>query len=284
MSDICYPTGTDWSCAYTPEQLVEMRGDPRRLASMERSEALSWYTLARLTGYQIGVCPITVRPCAAGCGGIGTWLEAPAGSGTSGGLPTVSIGAVAPHINVNGQWVNSCGCSSRTACGCSTLSEVILPGPVGGIESVYLDGELVPPAAYRVDNGNRLVSLDSAYVWPGCQDLAAGPQEAGAFSVTYYQGAAPNDLTKFAAGLLATEFYKACTGSKCGLPTGVTQVVREGVSYTIETGLFANGFTGIRQVDAVISVYNPNGLTQAPVVVSPESRRRSPRRTTWVSA
>src|SRR5690606_12509037 len=70
---ICYPSDTDWGCAYTEEQLAEMRGDPDTLKKMELSEARAWYTLAALTAYRIGVCPELVRPTAACCLPFGTW-------------------------------------------------------------------------------------------------------------------------------------------------------------------------------------------------------------------
>lgn len=276
---LCYPPDTDWSCAFTPEELAAIVEDPTKRATKERSEALAWYTLASLCGYQIGVCPTTVRPCAARCAPSGSWMAAPAGGASMAGLPTMTIGSsFTPHIS-GGVWLNSCGCGPRD-CSCGRLREVVLPGPVGHILSVMLDGEKIAPSRYRVDNGDRLVALDDDLIWPTCQDLAAGPGDPGAFAVTYYRGAAPNEMTKFAAGVLATEFYRACTGGRCRLPAGVTSVARNGVTYEIQTGLFAEGYTGIREVDAVIRIYNPNGLKQAPRVITPESRTRT-RRATW---
>lgn len=266
----CIPPDTDWSCAYTAAELAAMREDPVTAARMDRSEILAWLTLARLTAYQIGVCPTTVRPCSAGCAPAGSWTVAPVGSGHAQALPSIMVGSWVPHINVAGNWTNSCACASRDACSCGALSEVILPGPVGEIVSVYQDGNLIPAESYRVDNFNRLVRLDGE-TWPSCQDMALSAEDG--FSVTYYRGAAPNEMTRFAAGVLATEFYKACGGGKCRLPVGVTQVARDGVTYEIQTGMFAEGFTGIREVDAVIGIYNPYALKSAPLVYSPDMRR-----------
>jgi hypothetical protein len=268
---ICYPPGTDWSCAFNNTQMIQLRADPTSGALIKRSEALAWLTLARLTGYQIGVCPITVRPCAVGCLPMGSYRQAPVGSGMSAALPSVAIGMFMPHIDVMGQWTNSCGCGSGDSCSCTALSEVILPGPVGLIEKVMVDGAEIANTRYRVDNGNRLVATDPTLTWPVCQDMML--DAAAGFSVTYYQGAAPNELTKYAAGVLANEFYKACSGGKCRLPAGVTSVARDGVTYEIQTGMFSGGFTGIREVDAVIGIYNPNGLKTPPTVTSPELRR-----------
>lgn len=276
----CIPSGTDWSCAYTDAEIATMREDPAKAAAMERSEALAWNTLASLCAYRIGVCPETIRPCAVGCTGGGSWMAAPVTSAAYAALPLRTIGGIyTPHIS-GGQWVNSCRCSSARGCDCRSVSEVRLPGPVGGVEEVIVDGIVRDPATYRVDDGGYLVSLDPDAPWPLCSDPLAGDEDEGSFLVTYYRGAAPNELTRYAAGLLATEFYKACQGGKCRLPAGVTTVARQGVTYEIQTGLFENGYTGIREVDAVIRIYNPHGLKQAPRVLSPDSPARA-RRTTW---
>lgn len=277
---LCYPSDTDWACAYTAEQLEEMRADPLKAAAMARSEMLAWYTLASLCAYRIGVCPTVIRPCSAGCStGNRVWMEAVVSGASMGALPTMTIGSsFTPHVT-GGNWVNSCGCSPDD-CSCSSLSEVILPGPVGDIESVTIGGTVIEATRYRVDNGNRLVSTDPDLVWPACQDMRADADEVGSFVVTYYRGAAPNEMTRFAAGVLAAEFYKACTRQKCRLPAGVTSVVRGGTTYEIQTGLFENGRTGIYEVDAVIHIYNPYMLKSAPRVLSPEGASRG-RRTTW---
>ena len=275
---MCYPSTTDWSCAYSQDELDTMRSDPAVLKVMQRAEALAWYTLASLTAYQIGVCPSVVRPCAARCAPAGTWMVSTVRASGYSALPLVSIGSFTPHVGVDGQWVNSCGCNSAADCSCSALCEAILPGPVGSIESVRVDGVTLAATAYRVDNGDRLVRTDGA-CWPVCQDFASSDPGVG-FWVTYYRGSAPNALTEYAAGVLATEFFKACSGGKCRLPSGVTSVTRQGVSYQIVAGSFPGGFTGIHEVDAVIRIYNPNGLTTPSRVISPD--RRAPRQTTWV--
>lgn len=259
---ICVPDSTDWACAYTPEEIDAL--DPIVKA---RSEALAWTSLASLTGYQVATCPILVRPCAERC------LE-----GTYQDWPTGIIGTFRPGINAQGFWVNGCGCRQGN-CSCTNLSEVILPGPVGGVLEVLVDGVVLDPLVYRIDQGNRLVAQGD-YVWPACQDLTVPETEPGTFSVRYWRGFAPNSLTNYAAGVLAAEFYKACTGAKgCRLPNGVTQVTRQGVTMEIQTGLWQGGWTGIREVDAIITTFNPNGLKGPTVITSPDSP--SARTTTW---
>ena len=90
---ICYPSDTDWSCAYDEETLTTMREDPKTLKKMKLAEAQGWYTLAALTAYRIGVCPTLVRPCAARCTPGGTWMAAPVGGGGAGGAGSTPAGA-----------------------------------------------------------------------------------------------------------------------------------------------------------------------------------------------
>jgi hypothetical protein len=168
--DICYPPNTDWSCRWTDQELAEQRADAVMGPKIETAEAFAWGLLASLTAYRIGTCPITVRPCAERCmPPSGTYQTAIARGGNTGALGTRLIGAFNPHIS-DGVWVNGCGCSAG-GCSCTSLSTVILPGPVGSIVEVIQNGEVLPRSDYRVMNGNRLIRTDGQD-WPGCQDMA----------------------------------------------------------------------------------------------------------------
>lgn len=158
------------------------------------------------------------------------------------------------------------------------LSQVRLPGPVGGVASVMIDGELIAADRYRVDDGVYLVSLDEDLKWPASQDLRAANDEDGAFAVTYWHGAAPNSLVNVAVAALANEFYLALARDKaCRLPSGVRSVARQGVVVEIDTMLFEGGYTRIREVDAVIRMYNPHRMVGQPRVLSPDvSKVRTP--------
>lgn len=274
MSSItCYPPGTDWSCAFTEAELTEMWGKPDTAVVMRRAEAFAWLSLASLTGWQVGMCPITVRPCKVGCQPLNTWMVSPTlYAGNFAGVRPGVYTRFAPHVGPDGAWVNSCGCTAAGDCGCAALCEAILPGPIGGVVEVWLNGAVLDPTAYRVDNGNRLVRVDGD-CWPACQDLSQDAHGDAAFSVTYYLGAAPSDITLWAAGKLAAEFYAACTGGECSLPAGTISVARQGVNIQLEAGMFPGGKTNIPEVDALIDAYNPYGLRVAPVIASPDTRR-----------
>lgn len=228
-----------------------------------RSLLLASLTLQRLTGYRVGGCPIKIRPCRASCAGTvmpiyGYWRDA---FGPSGFWPS---------INANGLWVNN-GCGCATDCSCGALCEIVLPNPVGGVTEVKVNGAVVNPTNYRVD-GNRLLWIGpDPCGWPTCQDLTKADTQTNTFSVTYLNSYPVDGMGAYAAGVLAMEWAKACTGNKaCRLPSGVQSVARQGVSYTIQAGSFPDGFTGIREVDAYIALWNPGGLRRGPRVWSPD--------------
>lgn len=258
MTSICYPPGADWSCAFSTDELEAIWADPTTHAIADRSEALAWSSLAALTAFRLSICPVLIRPCLARCS-YPSWDVAPVLGGT-----------LHPYIS-GGQWYNGCGCRTDD-CSCTELCEVRLPSEIGDIVEVTLNGVTLDPTAYRVDNGNRLVRTDGD-CWPSCQDMHAGPDGEGSFSVLYYSGVGPNDLFRYAAGVLAVEFYRACTGGECRLPNGVSSITRAGISMTIDPGLYLNGATGIAEVDAIIRIYNPAGLTSRPRVLSPDRPR-----------
>lgn len=270
LPDACWPV--DWACA--DAAFVEAL-DPSVKA---RSEAMATQVLRSLTGFVVGGCPIVVRPCAKSCGnGAGSWLVAPVVGSHSTALGA-QVGPWWASIDVDGQWINtSCGCT--TPCSCTAVPEVILPSPVGGVVSVSLDGAELDPSAYRVDNGNRLVRVDGG-IWPRCQDMTANVDQPGTFAVTFYNNYRPDGLASFVAGIMANEFAKSCTGGKCRLPSGVQTISRLGVSMEIPSGMFDNGLTGIREVDAWVRLWNPYSLKSPSSVWSPDLGRAR-RTTAW---
>jgi hypothetical protein len=221
-----------------------------------RAQGLATATLRRLSGYRVGGCPITVRPCLRSCVSSAVFY----GRGWQ------------PAQLADGTWINTCGCQSD--CSCTALCEVVLAAPVGPISWVKVDGVKVPTADYRID-GSRLVWTGTGECpWPICQNMAADDTEPDTFAVRYLNGHAPDALAAYAAGVLAVEFAKACTGSKCRLPASVTAVSRQGVSFDVTAGMFAGGVTGIREVDAWISLWRTPGSPEwASRVWSPDQRR-----------
>jgi hypothetical protein len=81
--------------------------------------------------------------------------------------------------------------------------------------------------------------------------------------------------------VLTCEFTKACSGGKCRLPTAVTSIARQGVTMEVSSGMFPDGMTGIREVDAFLSSINPNALRIPPKVWSPDLVTAKHRYPTW---
>lgn len=219
-----------------------------------RATNLAWSTLRVLTGGRVGTCPVTIRPCLTDrrCDAC-----------------TANVGFSTPWwpALVGGEWINcGCGCAG---CTCEPLHVIELPGRVARIESIVIDGNLVPEQAYRVDNYREVVRTDGAS-WPSCQDMNLPAGAPGSFTITYTPGIDPGHDGVWAAGLLACEYAKACTGAKCALPFKVTSVVRNGVSMEIGGGLFETGTTGIAEVDAYVASVNPNQLRTPSRVWSPD--------------
>jgi hypothetical protein len=218
----------------------------------ERALGYASATLERLTGRRVGNCPIKVRPVPqrASCfvpGEYSAWLS--------------------PGMDTSGNWVNNCSYLSGYPGGPSTVE---LPFPIGRVDEVKINGSALAPADYWVQS-NRWLRLAATIPVPLLQDLSKPDTEPGTFSVTYLNAWPVDALGANAAAVLAMEFAKACTGKgKCALPTGVTQIVRQGISMNIVSGAFPNGETGIRVVDTYIALWNPKHLTQGATVWTPD--------------
>jgi hypothetical protein len=231
--------------------------------------------LYELSGRQFsGLGQQTVRPCADGCG-CWAWLTWPA----SPGVPQF------PYGLTWGWWGNSGwgwgyeGCND--VCGCGSLSRAWLPGfPVNAIIQVLIDGAVIGPAEYRLDNWRFLTRLadpvtQEEQFWPRCQRLDLALTEPGTWGVTYTFGQSPPTLGVMAAAQLACELYKVCAGQQCALPVGTTRIDRQGItverppflSWALQSGRWA---TGLTLVDAFLSAYNPAAHRRPPSVWSPD--------------
>lgn len=224
-------------------------------AVQARSRSLAVQTLRSLTGYQVGGCPVVLRPCKDTC--------------LPGYTPWASVPPFTPYVDGNGQWLNMVCGTCATDCSCVVLEQISLPMPVGRVDEVKVDGTVLDESAYRLDAPNHLVRLDGG-TWPVCQDLSKPDTQVGTMSVTYLNASPVDGLASYAAGVLACEFAKACSGAKCRLPSGVTEISRRGLTMTIPAGMFTEGLTGIREVDVFILAYNPYLQKMPSTVWSPD--------------
>ena len=213
-----------------------------------RAEALAWSTMRVLSAGRLGMCPVTVRPC----------LSMPCGPCRDQWMMPVNLG---------GTWVNyACG---SPKCSCTRMCEIVMPGPIAIITEVLLNGVALPLGDFRIDNGNRIVRQDGT-CWPSCQDMTAPLGQPGTLGITYVPGVVPDSAMLWAVGTLACEFARSCQGGKCRLPTAVTNVSRQGVTFNLDQSAFPGGKTGIREVDAVLHALNPKAYTRPSSVWSPD--------------
>jgi hypothetical protein len=251
MADALYPC-TPWPidpvCCPDWPQNPEEWDDAHREAQM-----LATIELWRAVGGIIGLCRTFERPCLDDCNAtVSTWT-----------------GWMSPYVR-DGNWYNNGGCGCTGDCSCSRLCTVTLQGPVYQIERVRIGGETLPESAWRVITGDRLARVDGG-CWPTCQDLGV-PDEDG-FLVEYLRGIPPGPDAVRAVSLLACRKLADCPPGTAGcgqLPSGVTQITREGISARFD-GDGDNEFrSGVRFTDEWVASVNPFGLTERPSVWSPD--------------
>jgi hypothetical protein len=230
-----------WTCNLTPA-MQAVTGTAVAAASD---------VLFALSGRRLGICTLTVRPCRSSCFGDGwpfnQWWQ---------------LGMWPRPFFYQGVWYNlTCG-SCTNGCSCNYVSEALLPAPVSSIDQVKVDGVVLDPSQYRVDEWRKLVRL-GGQMWPLCNDLTKADTEVGTWSVTVKFGVEVSTLGNLALGELASQFAKliACDDS-CMLPKPMQQLVRQGVTLNFldPNELFANGRIGLYLTDLFLTVENPVGL------------------------
>lgn len=228
-------------------------------ALQESAAAWAQDILWAATGRQFGACPMTVRPCLGWSGGQQSWGA------------WDMYGSWYPYI-WNGQWYNAfCGCAGMCCCLPRPYTQAWLPTPVVSIVSVDIGGIELDPAAYRVDEKQWLIRQDGL-MFPRCQDYNEAAGGVDTWSVTYLTGNVVPKSVLTAAGMLAIEWIKACSGAECQLPSYVTSVIRGGVEMTMPSlmDVMKLGLTGLPFVDQIIRAYNPDGLKKRGRVMSPD--------------
>lgn len=240
-----YPATTDWGSFDWSAATSEQK------AARPLAEEYAWALLNRLSARTIGISPVALRPNRFGHRRPLTWS------------PAWAYGPLNPYQADSLPWGGDCACGERT--------QLWLPFDVGAIESVVIGGVTLPTSAYRVDNGNILVRQDGQ-PWPAHQDMSKPAGEPDTFVVTMYTGVPPTSLDNFAAGVLAREFLKLVTGEKgCRLPAGTQTIQKQGVTVIIDPAVRRGMTTNIPEVDNVIKLRNPHGLTQQSRVYSPDT-------------
>lgn len=165
--------------------------------------------------------------------------------------------------------------------------------------TVWIDG-VEQHGNYWLHNGNTLVRTDGGQ-WPVCQDLTKPPAQdrwieidsdgneiscisnhdtSNTFAIQYWRGIPVPPGGRRAVSILACELYKACIGDdSCRLPRGVTEIQREGISYTLmdqQQDMLAN----LPDVSGWVASVNPRQMYERSTVWSPDMPRM---RSDWTS-
>lgn len=247
------PCGWDATpCEDCCESALDTLGEEARQALAAHASWFLWVA----TGRQFGLCETALRPCRREC--WSSW----------GGLPFPT--------RIEGAWVNlTCG-SCRGSCGCSVLSEFAAEN-VESIVDIRIDGNELPPlSTAQVVDRRRVVRIDGG-AWPLCQDLGAGDDEGGTWSVTVMQGKPVPPGGELMAGMLLCELAKACASDdSCRLPQRIQTITRQGVTVGFQDQ-FENLDqlrTGILEIDMWIVAARSNAYGPA-VITSPDVPRPS---------
>jgi hypothetical protein len=259
----CQPWPLTWTCQLAGNDSPAVTG----LAARAATEAL-W----ALSGRQFGPCEVLLRPCRSDCGPTAPWAAAGPWPGSS-GYPAPAL--------VAGEWVNlTCGTCAGD-CTCQALSEVLLPAPVHEVLQVKVDGALLlevpaggaPPVTggWRVYDARRLVRVGGT--WPACQQLEAGDDQPGTWSVLARYGQEVPELGRLAAGELACEVLRGLRGEDCRLPRNLVSLVRQGVSLSFPDPAeqVKARLVGLPWGDLFIRTFNPGRLARRAKVYDPDA-------------
>lgn len=228
--------------------------------------------LYNFSGQQFtGVCgPVTVRP-----------ISRPIDADTRGLVSRLPAG----YIAVWG-WSSAWGQPASGAAshyGTSTPPEVNLGAyPVIEVLEVKLDGVVIPPTEYYVQDRRNLVRIrptaaaepTERYGWPTTQIMDLPDTEPGTFSVTYTYGTPQPQSGTTAALALAKELTIARLGGNSAIPRRITTISRTGESISVDDT--RNILQKIPEVQVFLAAFNPSGLIRQPIVWSPDAGR--PRR------
>jgi hypothetical protein len=221
---------------------------------IEKFESMATEFLWRWTSRQFGLCEGTIRPCRQDCfEGLSTYFGY--------GRGPLGPSAFSPTL-IRGQWFNvGCGGGCGDKCGCSWGQNLRFEVPVYDVTSVEIDGAVLDPGAYRVDDHRWLVRQDGQQ-WPYCQNMGRPLGEADTWAVTFRVGAPVPVGGQIAAGKLACELAKAACGDRsCELPQRVQSITRQGVTVAVLDAFddIDTGHTGIWLIDSwVASVTKPD--------------------------
>ena len=155
--------------------------------------------------------------------------------------------------------------SDRASCGCSGVingrhMRLRLRGaPVRHVSRVTSNGVDLDSSEYKIINGSTL-------------QLSGTNADVCGIEITYTYGVNIPTSGQRSARLLAKELVKGWSGEDCMLPDRVTNVTREGISFTImdKQDFLDEGRTGIYEVDLFLRATNPDKARKPARIFSPD--------------
>lgn len=245
------PTLCDWPVDRSCYPAVEGDLD---MAKQRYAEELAVQVLWALSGRQFGVCPVVLRPCPQPSPAVryGGWY---------GSVPFYPLWNGGAWRNVTCGCIGQCDWRAPTVVHLSTTTGL----PIQEVLEVKIGATVLDESAYVLEGD--LLYRTGGIAWPN-QDLSKPMGTDGTWSVTYTRGNPVPEGVGVFVGLLAKEFMNACSGGKCRLPRRVRSVTRQGVTMDMAdpTSIYAEGLTGLPEIDTWIKAVNPFTLAQPPKV------------------
>lgn len=186
----------------------------------------------------IGVCELTVYPCA---------------------------NASVPFLGHHHPSV--LGYSGAPCADCGHENDVWLDGPVHDVIEVVIDGEVVDPSEYHLEDGNWLVRRDGS--WP-----AGGNPEDDLFSITYERGVPPSRLVRSSIAEIVNEMWMdECSNMGAKFSAAVRSMSTGGTQYSYED--VAAALPKMPQTRKLVAQYNPTNEAMQPFAYSPDFRYKN---------
>lgn len=152
--------------------------------------------------------------------------------------------------------------------------------PLTGISYITIDGEVIDPTTYRIDNWRSLVRLADPVTttnpgWPYQQRMDLTPDQPGTFEIQFAYGNVPDQGGVMACAELGYQIALSQSpnlSATCQLPARVRQITRQGVSAMVldPMDFLDRGKTGLLLCDYWLSAVNKYGLTRRARVLSPD--------------
>lgn len=206
-----------------------------------------------LSGRQYGACPVVLRPCRRSC--YDRWPSAHPLT-----YPWSSWGGTPSNWDASYWFASGCG-TCLGGCSCGEVPQVELPTATASVSQVLVDGAVLPPTSYRLDNHRILVRTDG-YRWPRCNNLRLADTQPGTWSVAANVGLDVPESAALPMGELACQILRAYGGEECRLPMQVQSLVRQGVTVNFPdiNAAMEGGRTGLYLTDLWLATVNPHRL------------------------